>query len=564
MANKSLFASVSSSVVAPAVETKNNAGGDAYFFTNKQMLAQIAATNCFNNTYYSSSEENLELAKKAVLNLKNDPEFVAKTAIYCRDKAYMKDMPAFLLVALITWGETKLFRKVFDIVIDNGKMLRNFVQIGRSGVLGKKINMSSGAVRSAINNWFKNKNSNYIFRASIGNDPSMKDILKMARPKPDTPEKAALFAYLLGNEFDQKTNSFITKKKGGEVLYSNSYDNLPDIVKNYENFKKTHDGEIPNVDFRMLDSVLTKEELAKLWSKQAEIASWTTTRMNLNNFAKYDVFSNKTLTNKIVERLSNKDNVINSRCYPYQLLTAYLNTDSAPAVVREALQDAMEHSLINIPEIKGGVDICVDTSGSMSSAITGSRGTATSKVTCVQVASLFASALLRKNKLATVVPFDTVVHKCDLNPRDSVMSNATKLASYGGGGTDISSAVRHLNNHKSTSNTLIIISDNESWYQLANLYGSSRGTGLMQEWSIFKKRNKDAKLIVIDLIPRNNSQVNEDKSILQIGGFGDQVFDVISSFVENSDSKNHWVDIISKVSLDDKSKNDNLSTEELT
>ena len=49
----------------------------------------------------------------------------------------MKDMPA-LLCALLSVNGPGLLAEVFDRVIDSPKMLRNFVQIMRSGVVGRK------------------------------------------------------------------------------------------------------------------------------------------------------------------------------------------------------------------------------------------------------------------------------------------------------------------------------------------------------------------------------------------------------------------------------------------
>ena len=49
----------------------------------------------------------------------------------------MKDMPAALAATLAVW-DTALLAQVFGRVIDNGKMLRNFVQIVRSGAMGRK------------------------------------------------------------------------------------------------------------------------------------------------------------------------------------------------------------------------------------------------------------------------------------------------------------------------------------------------------------------------------------------------------------------------------------------
>lgn len=543
MANKNLF---SNRKTAPPTNTFNNAGGKAYKMTDKHTLAQIAVTNCFNGTYYVDGSANLQLVKEAVLALRHDPEFVARTAIYCRSKAYMKDMPAFLCAVLAAWGETELFRKVFDSVIDNAKMLRNFVQIGRSYEAGKVLNMSSGAIRKAINNWFRNRSPEAIFRSSIGQNPSMKDVLKMARPKPENKCKEALYAYLCGSKFDEEKREFVpTYNK--EVRARHKFTELPSLVQQYENFKKDHQGEIPSVDFRMLDSILTKDEAKKMWKKQAETASWQTIRMNLNNFSKYGVFDYKELVQKIASKLSNKDEIHKSKCYPYQLLVAYMNATNVPIEVSEALQDAMEHSIENVPNFDGKLHICVDTSGSMTSPITGNRGSVSTAVKCVDVAALFASSILRKNRTSNILLFDTSVYRVNLNPRDTVLSNAKKMNRFGGG-TDCACSIRELNKTKEMGDAIIMISDNESWRQATGT-GWYRGTGMMEEWRIFKKRNSNAKLILIDLTPGNTSQVLNDKDILMVGGFGDQVFDVISDFIKNGHNEDGFVEVIEEVEI---------------
>ena len=51
-------------------------------------------------------------------------------------KGFMKDMPA-LLLAVLAQKDVNMLARVFDQVADNGKMLRNFAQIIRSGAVGR-------------------------------------------------------------------------------------------------------------------------------------------------------------------------------------------------------------------------------------------------------------------------------------------------------------------------------------------------------------------------------------------------------------------------------------------
>jgi len=93
MANKNLFKTIVG-MLSPKADIVNEAGGLAYKLSPKQALAQYAATGCFNHTFYADAGEQLD----KVLALANEvePEFVAKTAVFAREKGHMKDMPALL------------------------------------------------------------------------------------------------------------------------------------------------------------------------------------------------------------------------------------------------------------------------------------------------------------------------------------------------------------------------------------------------------------------------------------------------------------------------------------
>ncbi len=129
MANTSLFASLKK--LWPRATTCNEAGGPAYEFTPKHALAQLAATGCFNGTFYAHAESQLDTLKTLIEQV-DDDVFLARLAVYARQRAAMKDMPAALTAALAV-RDTVLFHRVFDRVIDNGRVLRTLFQMIRSG-----------------------------------------------------------------------------------------------------------------------------------------------------------------------------------------------------------------------------------------------------------------------------------------------------------------------------------------------------------------------------------------------------------------------------------------------
>ncbi len=517
MANKNLFSSYFGRLLERA-STRNEAGGAAYERTAREALAQFAATGCLNGTFYATDADHL----KATLEMACDVpvEFLAKTAIFARERGHMKDMPA-LLVAVLTVRAPELLPIVFPRVVDNGRMLRNYVQIVRSGVVGRK---SFGTrPKRLIREWLDARSDRRILAASMGSDPSLADIVKMVHPKPKTATRSALYGRLIGKDVEVSA--------------------LPEELQAFEAFKADPaSAPIPDVPFSMLTSLPIGR---RGWARIAETATWQTTRMNLNTFARHGVFEVDGMTEKIAKRLGDERQVRRARVFPYQLLMAYKAAgEGVPPVVRDALQTAMEHALHNVPGLPGRVVVCPDVSGSMRCAATGYRKGSTSKVRCVDVAGLFAAAILRNNPRATVLPFEHRVVDVRLNARDSVMTNAEKLASVGGGGTSCSAPLAELNRRKAKVDTVVFVSDNESWVD-----ARSGATATMDQWRKLKARNPKARLVCVDIQPHRTVQATEATDILNVGGFSDAVFDVVAAFTNGTGGPERHVAAIEAVEL---------------
>jgi 60 kDa SS-A/Ro ribonucleoprotein len=527
MANPSLFKSIAGKLI-PKTDALNEENAPAYAFSARHALAQYAATGCLNATFYASAEE--QLSKVLSLCSEVEPEFIAKTAVFCRERGFMKDMPA-LLCAILSTKDGERLQRVFPRICNDGRMVRNFVQIIRSGVVGRK---SLGTVpKRLVQRWLEHGSDEALFRASVGQNPSLADVIKMVHPKPETASREALYGYLVGSGYNAEA--------------------LPGIVKEFEAFKVDASAPrapnalerqaIPDVPFQMLTALnLGRKE----WVAIARRAPWQMTRINLNTFARHGVFEEPGLTEVIARQLRDREAIKRARVFPHQLLAAYSMTAKAvPTPVRDALQDAMEIAIENVPSIKGKVYVCLDVSGSMQASATGYRKGATSVMRCVDVAALVAAALVRKNPATEVIPFEQQVVHIDLNSRDSVMTNAAKLAAVGGGGTNCSAPLAFLNAKRMRGDLVVFISDNESW---VDARPGGRGTATMQEWQRFKKRNPTAKLVCIDLQPNSTTQATEREDILNIGGFSDQVFELIATFAEGINAA-RWVDVIEAVEL---------------
>ncbi|HYD12353.1 MAG TPA: VWA domain-containing protein [Allosphingosinicella sp.] len=509
MANKGLFASALAKFL-PKAEAQNRAFSPAYGYGPEHRLAQLAATGTLQDSFYGQAESQLE----DVLNAAQacDPRFVAKAALYARARGAMKDMPA-LLTAWLTVADPDLAVPVFGKVIDNGRMLRSFVQIMRSGAVGRT---SLGTrPKRLVQLWLEQASVRALMQAATGSDPSLADIVRMVHPKPAGEGRRAFYAWLIGKPYDVAA--------------------LPAEIAAFEAWKRNPRGmALPPVPFEWLTAFPLRPAQ---WAELADRMGWQALRMNLNTLARNGAFGVEGVAEAVAARLADREAIGKVRPMPWQLMVALGQVgNGVPLKVQAALEEALELSLRGVPKVPGRVVVCPDVSGSMASPVTGYRKGASSRVRCVDVAALVAAAVLRRNPGAEVIPFEERVVKLALDPRARVAVNAQRLAAVGGGGTNVSAPLAALNARKAAVDLVVIVSDNQSWVD-ANRHGA---TQTMREWEQLKARAPAAKLVCIDLQPYGTTQAKSRRDILNVGGFSDAVFDTVARFASGQDARD-WL-----------------------
>jgi len=515
MANKGLFASAVAKLL-PRTDTVNREGAPAYAYGPEAKLAQLAATGTLADNFYGAAETQLADVLGAAEAV--DPYFVGQAAIYARKSGAMKDVPA-LLAAYLTVADPDLAVPVFNRVIDNGRMLRNFVQIMRSGQVGRT-SLGSRPKR-LVQRWLEQATMPQLMAAATGKDPSLADVVRMVHPKPADAARKAFYGWLIGRPYDVAA--------------------LPAEIAAFEAWKANRSLPLPPVPFEWLTAFpLTAED----WAVLSARIGWQALRMNLNTLARNGAFDVAGVTEVVAARLADADAIAKVRPMPYQLMVALGQAgDGVPLKVQAALEEALERSLERVPSVPGRIVVCPDVSGSMSSPATGYRKGASSKVRCIDVAALVAAATLRTNREARVLPFEQSVVELKLEANARVAVNAAKLAAIGGGGTNVSAPLAMLNAKRAKVDLVAIVSDNESWVD-----ASRRGsTATMAEWNKLKARNRGAKLVCVDIQPYGTTQAQSRADILNVGGFSDAVFDTIARFA--SGETRDWVEIIKEVEV---------------
>src|SRR5438477_282991 len=93
--------------------------------------------------------------------------------------------------------------------------------------------------------------------------------------------------------------------------------------------------------------------------------------------------------------------------------------------------------------------------------------------------------------------------------------------------------LRRSNELRRTADLVLFVTSGRSWIDFGRNATTDRGkrlTTMAEEWMLFRARNLRARLVLIDLSANGMTRILGRPEVLQIGGFSDAMFNVISLF----------------------------------
>lgn len=397
-------------------KTTNKSGHIAYAMADKPKLVTQVLTSFFGeNKYYGDTTNDLIITANAVI--KTDPKFVANLARYARKEMHLRSV-SHALTALIAYNvESKPYIK--EVVADVVERPDDITEILACylDMFGKPI---ANGLKKALGGALSKFNTFSISKYNGGNKAvKFKDILKLTHIKPKDDEQQKLFSDIIN-------------------------DTLP-IAERWET------------------ELSTKGNTKEVWEKLIEDnkVGYMACLRNLRNI----INANPSNIDKVYFKLRDREQVLRSKQLPFRYFSAYRelgNVSNAGSKVFDVLEDAIEHSIENLPKLKGKTVIAIDTSGSMRDEIS-SRST----IKCEDIAKLLAVMAGKICDDVIVYTFDTRIAKINFTSRAGIIGTATSIKSLGGG-TDISLPLQVMIGENIQADRLIILSDNEinsgSWY----------------------------------------------------------------------------------------------------
>jgi hypothetical protein len=191
-----------------------------------------------------------------------------------------------------------------------------------------------------------------------------------------------------------------------------------------------------------------------LWMSMIPSMGYMGLLRNLRNFD--DVRLPDGLAKQVADRLSDPERVAKSRQFPFRFLSAY-NANRGSLRWAWALEQALNHSLVNVPSLPGRTLILVDRSGSMFDTVSEKSG-----LNRADSAALFGTALALRSASADLVQFGTNYSSVSFRRGDSILRAVEKFGHMGG--TNTASAVRgNFRDH----DRVVIVTDEQAgrgWY----------------------------------------------------------------------------------------------------
>jgi 60 kDa SS-A/Ro ribonucleoprotein len=451
-------------------KTTNLAGGRAFKFDPKTELIHAVLTTFLANKPYESGDARLERIKSLVGEIANeDPIFVAKLAVIARKEFHMRSVAHALIGELATiYKGDDVIKKAIVAIAERPDDLSEI-----AGYVGLPMpKQVKRGIRNAILKYDRYQLAKYQMK---GREFSLVDLFNLTHPKTKHATEDQL------NAWRDLMNGKLTT--GGSTLEAAL--STEDEGERIENFEEL-----------ILSGKIGYMALLR----------------NLNNVTKYGL-SHKAM-DIIGLRISDPEQVAKSKQLPFRFLNAYNHiTDRG---LKDAVSEAMDHAVANVPKFSGRTLIAIDKSGSMDS--------------CLDKAAIFGAVLMKANKNADVMLFanDAVI----INPssRLPVVDLSNEIIKHPhNGGTQVSSV---FNAATEKYDRIFIVSDNESWIE---------ANGVMPSVRSYKSRTgADPFIYCIDIQGYGTKDIASTKAF-HICGWSERVLDFVK-LAEQGGSLVNYVD----------------------
>lgn len=382
----------------------NKCGHAAFDMKPKEKLATQVLTTFFNEPKFYGDNSN-EILENAAKMCHEDPEFVAKLAVYARTKLNMRSVSHALCAVLAHEVKDKQYVRNAIRTVGNTRG-DDLVEILAAylNLYGKPIpNSLRRGLRDALECFSDYHIAKYQER---GKAVTMADVVKICHPS-------------------RRSSGLFQKLIEGDLAVPTSWET--EVAANGNN--------------------------AETWEKLIADGNlgYMAALRNLRNMVK----AKPSNLDDILSKLADPEEVRRSRQLPFRFYSAWKANAGAGTKVLDTLEAALEASMENLPKLPGKTAVFVDCSGSMDMPI--SRK---SDVRANEIAGLLGIMLAKMSDDCVMYRFDDDAYPFPVSKRGGVLSQLNAMDFYGGC-TNMGAPFQRMLDEGIECDRIIILSDNE-------------------------------------------------------------------------------------------------------
>lgn len=531
----------------------NYMGEKAFKMKDKEELVSTVMTTFMQSSYYET--ENEIVNRLTCLIEKVDPLFSAKLSIYARNEGNLRSVTHFIAARLAKYvSGTDWAKRYYDKIVvrpdDMSEIVSAYAYLNHMKL--NDIKKLPNSMKKGFKDALERMDAYQIDKYKMKNrEISLIDLVRLFHPKGNRKNAEAYKRLVNGESLSDLYSSKVLEKemtKAGQLTKNASQEDKNNAKK------EAIESVIGNINGMPIMNLIR----------------------NLRNILLY-------APNKVEDacnQLHIKENIINSRLLPFRFATAYSeiekvtykddkiqNNTKIPFEddilkwniseekfyvlkqnILNALEDAIEISCQNIPELEGNTAILVDDSGSMRGDNRGySRVSAFSNTNTSMIGHLFASIFAWKQHNVYVGLFGDTLINVPYNREKRLLdfnNESYKIGEKCGPSTEsgIFDFFENVVNEKKKIDNVIVFSDCQigrgrifaNWFGEDNMRDSK---GFHDLFKKFRKINPNAKFVVVNLSQSGGTSVfDQSQGIINIAGWSDKIFDTITNNMKGWDA----------------------------
>ena len=498
-----MFFNRKAKTVKTTTVTVNHEGAKAWTMTPAMELYTAVVTSTLSDKFYEKAGDRVERIRQLIE--KNDPAFVARLAVYAREKMYLRTIPLVLAVELAKKhrGDGLVSQMVERVVqrADEITELLACYEMANSREGTKKLNRLSKQVQRGLAAAF-NKFDEYQFAKYDRNGAAIKlrDALFLTHPAAKNEAQQVIFKKIADGTLDTPYTWETELSALGQQQFSGEKAKAAAFRAKWE---------------ELIDS---------------QKLGYMALLRNLRNIVEAEVSAKH--IQKVCATLSDAAQVAKAKQLPFRFLAAYremLKINSGyTSMMLNALEDAVTASVVNVRGFAAEtrVVIACDVSGSMQKQIS-----AKSSIMNYDIGLMLGMLLQSKCKNVQSGMFGNTWKTINM-PSRQILSNVQefyKREGEVGYSTNGYLVIQDLLDRKKVVDKVMMFTDCQLWNSTGN------DLHIAQVWQRYRSEvAPGAKLYLFDLAGYGNTPLDVDmqKGVFLIAGWSDKIFDILAALDE--------------------------------